>query len=162
MPNLDQNRRFFVSSVLEIWQNTLKINRVDLLCHIKPRASFHSLIWIRTGVTVCKHLNWLNSKRPGGVDSSNVYMRWLSAVTSGKCHCCTWQRHKLRDIWDMMNPWSAMSNQKHSLATGHGITPDNFMMIQWEEHWQKGVTDRWTGRQTGGRTEVFLELLGHS
>ena len=38
------------------------------------------------------------------------------------------------------------------------ITPENFVMIQWEEHSEKGVTDRQTDRQK----EVFLELLGRS
>ena len=33
------------------------------------------------------------------------------------------------------------------------ITPGNFMMIQWWEHSQKGVTDRQTDRQTDGQTE---------
>ena len=49
------------------------------------------------------------------------------------------------------------------------ITPENFMMIRWWEHSQKGVTDRQTprrtdrDRQTGRRTEkTFIELLGRS
>ena len=51
------------------------------------------------------------------------------------------------------------------------ITPENFMMIQWQEHSEKGVTGRRTDRQTDRRTdrqtdrqrgvqkEVFLGLL---
>ena len=35
------------------------------------------------------------------------------------------------------------------------ITPENFVMIQWQEQGEKGVTDG----QTDRRTEVFLELL---
>ena len=33
------------------------------------------------------------------------------------------------------------------------ITPENFMMIRWWEHSQKGVTDRRTDGQTDGQTE---------
>ena len=42
------------------------------------------------------------------------------------------------------------------------ITPENFMMIQWWEHSEKGVTDRQTDRWTDGWTEPFIELLGLS
>ena len=37
-------------------------------------------------------------------------------------------------------------------------TPENFMMIRWWEHSEKGVTDR----RTDGQTEPFIELLGRS
>ena len=39
------------------------------------------------------------------------------------------------------------------------------MMIRWQEHCEQGDTDGRTehaDRRTDGRTEVFLELLGHS
>ena len=42
------------------------------------------------------------------------------------------------------------------------ITSENFMMIRWWEHSQKGVTDGWTDRRTDGRTGPFIELLGRS
>ena len=42
------------------------------------------------------------------------------------------------------------------------ITPENFMMIWWWEHSQKGVTDGQTNRQMDRRTEPFIELLGRS
>ena len=49
---------FSVPYDLEIWQMTLKNNRTHLLCYFKHCASFHIHIWIQTGVTVCKWLNW--------------------------------------------------------------------------------------------------------
>ena len=58
-PNLDQNRRFFQPCDLEIWQLTLKNNRAPLQSFIKLCASFHHHIWIQTGVTVRKRLNWV-------------------------------------------------------------------------------------------------------
>ena len=57
--NLGQNRRLFVPWNLEIWQMTLENNRVPLLCHIKRCATFHQHMWIQTGVTVLKRLNWV-------------------------------------------------------------------------------------------------------
>ena len=50
---------FFVTYDLEIWWMTLKNNRAPLLCHIKLCASFHHHMWIQTGVTVRKRLNWV-------------------------------------------------------------------------------------------------------
>ena len=46
------------------------------------------------------------------------------------------------------------------------ITPEKFMMIRWEEYFDKAVTDTQTdGRTDGptdGRPEIYLELLGRS
>ena len=47
------------------------------------------------------------------------------------------------DLW----PWPFAWTLVWSLV----ITPENFMMIRWWEHSQKGVTDRQTDRQTDGR-----------
>ena len=44
----------FVPCGLEISRMTLKKNRAPLLCYFKIWASFHSHLWIRTGVTVRK------------------------------------------------------------------------------------------------------------
>ena len=54
------------------------------------------------------------------------------------------------DLW----PWPFARASLLSMV----ITPANFVMIRWQEHGEKGVTD---GR-TDGRIEVFLELLGRS
>ena len=60
MPNLGQNRRFFVPCDHEIWQMTLKNNRAPLLCCFNSFcASFRSHHWIQTGVTVRKHPIWV-------------------------------------------------------------------------------------------------------
>ena len=49
------------------------------------------------------------------------------------------------DLW----PWPLAWTSLLSIV----ITPENFMMIQWQEHSEKGVTDRQTDRQTDGQTE---------
>ena len=54
------------------------------------------------------------------------------------------------DLW----PWTFAWTSLWSLV----ITPENFMMIWWWEHSQKGVTDRQTDRQK----IPFIELLGRS
>ena len=54
------------------------------------------------------------------------------------------------DLW----PWPFAWTSLLSLV----MTPENFMMIQWWEHSQKGVTDGQTDRRTG----PFIELLGRS
>ena len=49
------------------------------------------------------------------------------------------------DLW----PWPFAWTLPWSLV----ITPENFMMIRWWEHSQKGVTDGQTDRQTDGQTD---------
>ena len=53
------------------------------------------------------------------------------------------------DLW----PWPFARTLLWSLV----ITPENFMMIRWWEHSQKGVTDRQTDRQTDRRTDGQTE-----
>ena len=55
------------------------------------------------------------------------------------------------DLW----PWPFAWTSLPSLV----ITPENFMMIRWWEHSQKGVTDGRTDRQTDGRTDGKYHLL---
>ena len=100
------NSTIFRACDLEIWQMTLKNNRVPLLSNIKLYASFHHM-WIQTGVTVWKRLSWV-----------------VTSVTL------------TFDLW----PWPFAWTLLWSLV----ITPENFMMIRWWEHSQKGVTDRQT------------------
>ena len=53
------------------------------------------------------------------------------------------------DLW----PWRFAWTLRWSLV----ITPENFMMIRWWEHSQKGVTDRRTDGQTDRRTDRQTE-----
>ena len=65
------------------------------------------------------------------------------------------------DLW----PWPFAWTLRWSLV----ISPENFMMIRWWEHSQKGVTDRRTDRRTDGQTENTicraawsqLKTIGH-
>ena len=65
------------------------------------------------------------------------------------------------DLW----PWPFAWTLRSSLV----ITPENFMMIRWWEHSQKGVTDRRTDGQTDRQTENTicraawsqLKTIGH-
>ena len=53
------------------------------------------------------------------------------------------------DLW----PWPFAWTLLWSLV----ITPENFMMIRWWEHSQKGVTDRRTDGQTDGQTDRRID-----
>ena len=57
-PNLGQNRWCFVPCDLEIWWMT-ENNRAPLLCCFKLCATFHSHLWIQTGVVVRKRPIWV-------------------------------------------------------------------------------------------------------
>ena len=58
------------------------------------------------------------------------------------------------DLW----PWPFAGTSLLSLV----ITPENFMMMRWWEHSQKGVTDGRTDRQTDRRTDRRTDGLNHS
>ena len=58
------------------------------------------------------------------------------------------------DLWPWPFAWT--------LPWSNVITPENFMMIQWWEHSQKGVTDGQTDRQTDRRTENTIHRAAWS
>ena len=58
------------------------------------------------------------------------------------------------DLW----PWPFAWTLPWSVV----ITPENFMMIRWWEHSQKGVTDRRTDRQTDRQTENTIHRAAWS
>ena len=58
------------------------------------------------------------------------------------------------DLWSWPFAWTPLL----SLV----ITPENFMMIRWWEHSQKGVTDRQTYGQTDGRTDWTIHRAAWS
>ena len=178
-PNLGQIWPFLEPCDLEIWRMTLQNNGAPLLWYFKLYASFRSHWWIQTWVTVRKRPIWvtfndfleqcdleiwqmtLQNNRAPLLSNIKLYASfhhhmWIQTgvtvrkrlswvVTSVTLTC---------DLW----PWPFAWTLLWSLV----ITPENFMMIRWWEHCQKGVTDRRTDGQTDRRKIPFVELLGRS
>ena len=173
-PNVGQNRRFFVPSVLEIWRMTLKNNRAPLLCCFKLCASFHNHWWIQTGVTVQKHPIWV--KIDDFLLSVSVLEIWRMTLKNNTAPLLS--NSKLRasfhhHMWIQNSNWSyspETAKWSHDLCDldlwpwplawtlllSMVITPEYFMVIRWQEHSEKGVTDRQTDRRTDRRTEISV------
>ena len=172
-PNLGQIRGFLVPCDLAIWRMTLKNNRAPLLCYFKLCASFRSHWWIQTGVRVRKRPIWV--KFDVFLVPCDIAIWWMTLKNNRSpllCYfklCSSFRSHwwiqtgvtvRKRPIWVKFDDfftltfdlwlWLFAWTSLLSLV----ITPDNFVMIRWWEHSEKGVTDR--------RTEPFLELLGRS
>ena len=157
-PNLGQNRRFLQPLDLAIWRMTLKNNRAPLLCYFKLCASFCSHWWIQTGVTVRKRPIWVKfddffSRVTLKFDGwpwktiGHLFYAASSCVHDFIAIC----EFKLElesktaklgvdlcdlDLWPWPLAWTSLLTMV--------ITPENFMMIRWWEHGEKGVTDRQT------------------
>ena len=58
------------------------------------------------------------------------------------------------DLWPWPFAWTSLLSWV--------ITPENFVMIRWWEHSQKGVTDRRTDRQTDRRTDWTIHRAAWS
>ena len=156
--NSGQNRRFFVPCDFEIWHMTLKNNRAPLLCYFKLCASFPIHCWIQTGVTVQKRPIWVKID----VFFSHVTLKFdgwpwktighLCKATSSFVHhfiiICefklAWRSETVKLGFDFceLDLWPLTLTSLWSLV----VTHKNFMMIQWCEHSEKGVTDRETRR----------------
>ena len=168
-------RRFLESCDLEIWQMILKNNMAPFLCYFKLCAAFHSHWWIETGVRVHKTPNLgqiLRFLEPCDLEIWRMTFKnnrapLLSIIKLyALFHCHMWIQTGVRvwkrlswvltfvtvtfDLWPWHFAWTSLLTMV--------ITPENFMMIRWWEHGEKGVTD---GR-TDGRKIPFVELLGRS
>ena len=159
---------------------TFKNNRAPLLCYLKLLTSFPSHCWIQTRVTVRKHPIWVkfnNFFEPCDLELWQMTCKNNRAPLLGiiklclsfRCHI--WipigvtVRKQLSGVMISVTvtfnlwPWPFTWTSFLSMV----ITCGNFMMIQWQEHSEKGVTDRRTdGRTDGWRTEPFIELFGRS
>ena len=170
-----RNRLFFVPCDLEIWPMTLKYKRASLLCSLRLCVSFYSHWWIQTGVTVRKRPIWVEINKFFKPCDLEI---WQMTLKNNRAHllsniklCASFHHHiwiqtgvTVRkqlsgvmtsvtltfDLWPWTLAWASFLSMV--------ITPENFMMIRWQEHSEKSVTDG----QTGGQREVFLELLGRS
>ena len=142
---------------------TLKNDRALLLCYFKLCASFQNHRLISTRVTVWK-LPILGQNQQFLVPCDlqiwqmtlkNIRAPLLSNIKlCASFHCRMWIQTGVTvqkflngvltsviltfDLWPGPFAWMSILSMV--------ITPDNFMMIRWEEHSEKGVTDRQTER----------------
>ena len=134
---------------------TLKNYRTPLLCYFKFCTSFCSHWSIKTGVTVWKrsmcdlelwHMTLKNNRAP--------LLRYFNICALFRSHRSIQTGVTVRkrfswvltfvtltfDLWPCHFVWTSLLSML--------ITTEIFMMIQWWEHSEKGVTDRQTDRQT--------------
>ena len=184
-PNLGKIRRVLEPCDLEIWQMTLKNNRAPLQCYFKLCASFRSHWWIQTGVTVRKRpSNWSYSPETPNLGQIRRFLEpydleiWRMTLKNNRApllccfqlcawfHCHMWIQTGVRvrkrlswvltsvtltfDLWPWPFAWTSLLTMV--------ITPENFMMIRWWEHGEKGVTDGRTDGQTDGQTDGKYHL----
>ena len=155
---------------------TLKNTRAPLQCYFKLCASFHSHWSVNSNWSYSPETPNLGQNRlfflavwPWNLrdDLENNRTPFLSNIKL----CASFHHHiwiqtrvtvRKRLNWVLTSvtltfnlwPWTFALTSLLSLV----IIPENFMMIRWWEHSQKGVT----GRRTDRRTEPFRELLGRS
>ena len=133
----------------------LKNNRAPLLCYFKLCASFRSHWWIQTGVTVRKRPIWVKfdnflavwpwnftddlEKQYGTSPEQHQALCIISSsFVNSNCSYGTETVKLGCDLCDLdLWPWPFAWTLPWSLV----ITPENFMMIRWWEHSEKGVTD---------------------
>ena len=179
--NLVKIDNFFVPCELEVWRMTLKNNRTPLLSYFKLCASFRSHWWIQTGVNSPETYNlgqnrrffisrvtlkfdgwpWKQKNRAPLLSNIKRYASfhhhmWIQTGVIVRKRL-SWVMTFVTvtfDLWHWPFAWTSLL----SLV----IIPENFVIIRWWEHSHKGVTYRQTEGQTDGRTEPFIELLGHS
>ena len=156
-----------------ICQMTLKNNRAPLLCYFKLCVAFCSHWWIQTGVRVRKRPIWvkiwrvlepcdleiwrmtLKNNRAPLLSIIKLYASfhhhvWIqSRVTVRKR--LSWVLTSVTLTFDLW-PWPFAWTSRLSFV----ITLENFMMIRWWEHGEKGVTDGGTDGQTDRRTEPVI------
>ena len=97
-PNLGQNRRFLEPCDLEIGWMTLKNNRAPLLRTIKLYASFYHHMWIQTGVTVRKRLNWVMTSVTLTFDL--FCMDIIFVIGNKNFVAIRWQKHGEKGVTD--------------------------------------------------------------
>ena len=153
-PNLDLNGQFFAPYDLEIWRMTLNNNRAPLLCYFKLCASFYSHRWIQTLVTIRKRPIWGQNQLFFALCDPDIW--WMTLKNNRAPLLCYFKLCqnfwvKIGDFFSRVTltfdlwPWSFAWISLLSMV----ITPENFMMIRWQEHCEKRVTDG----QTDGQTE---------
>ena len=156
---------------------TFKDNREPLLCYFKLCVSFRSHWWIQTGVPETPNLGqiwcflepcdleiWRMTLKNNRAPLLSIIKLYASF------HHHMWIQTKVtvrnRLSWVLTSvtltfalwPWPFAWTSLLSLV----ITPENFMMIWWWEHGEKGVTDRRTDGRTDGRTDWTSHIAAWS
>ena len=150
---------------------TFKNHRAPLLCYFKLCAAFHSHWWIQTGVKSPERPNlgqirrflepfdleiwrmtFKNNRAPLlsiiKLYASFHHHMWIqTGVTVRKR--LSWVVTSVTLTFDLW-PWPFAWTSLLSLV----ITPENFMMIRWWEHGEKGVTDGQTDRRTDWTSHI--------
>ena len=142
----------FVPCDLEIRLMTSNNNRVPLLYYVKLCESFNSHHWIQTGVTVRQRSIWVKIDdffKPHFPLVTSSFVHHFSTICEFKLELQSWVLISVTLTFDLW-PWPVAWTSCLSMLT----TPENFRMMRWEEHCQKG--DRRTDRQTNGRTEISV------
>ena len=174
MPNLGQIRRYLEPCDLKIWRMTLTKQKVtssvilQALCIISLPLSYSpetpNLGQIRQFLEPCDlEIWWLALKNHRAPLLSNIKLyasfhhhMWIqTGVTVWKW--LSWVVTSMTLTFDLW-PWPFAWALLWSLV----ITPENFMMIRWREHSQKGVTDWQTDRQRDGLTDIFQYEQTHN
>ena len=157
----------------------VKNNRAPLLCYFKLCASFCSHWWTQ---------NWSYSPETPNLGQIRRFLEprdleiWQMTLKNNRAPllsniklCASFHHHmwiqtgvtvRKRLSWVLtfvtltfdLWPWPFAWTLLWSLV----ITPENFVMIRWWEHSEKGGTDGQTDGETDRRTITFVELLGRS
>ena len=156
--------------------NDLKKNREPLLFYCKLCAALGSHWWIQTGVKSPETPNLGQIRRflePCDLEIWQMTLKnnrapLLSIIKPyASFHHHMWiqtgvtVQKRLRWVFTSVTltfdfrPWHFAWTSHLSLV----ITPENFMMIQWWEHGEKGVTDGQTGGQTDGLNQSYRCLV---
>ena len=160
-PISGQNLWFFVPCDLEMWSMTLKKNRAPLLCYFKFWPRFIAIgqfkLELESGNTkfgsklaiffVPCDLQILQMTLKNNTDPLLCYTKLCASF-----NCHMWIQTRVRvhkrlnwvfisvnltfDLWPWPLAWTSLLSMV--------ITPENFIMIWWKEHCEKGVTDRRT------------------
>ena len=162
------NRRYFEPCDLEIWRMTLKNKRTPLLCYLSfvhhfvaigefklelqsgnAQSGWNSMIFFSRVTLKFDGLPWKNNRTPL---LSNVkryasfhHHLWIqTGVTVRKRFSWVLTSVTLTFyLWPWPFAWTSLLSKV--------INPENLMMIRWQEHREKGVTDGRTDGQTDGQ-----------
>ena len=166
--NSGQNRGFFCPARPWNFTDELEKNTAPILCYSKLCASFHSHLWIQTGVTVRKRPIWVkigNFSSPVTLKfdgwpwkivghifyATSSFVHLFIAVGEFKLELQSgnariWAKFVLISVTLTFDLWRPLPFAWTPLLS-MVITSENFMMTKWQKHCEKGVTDGRTDRQ---------------